>query len=162
MKSWALATPRPIAEGPLVLSERERPVPRAGEVLVRVHACGVCRTDLHVVEGELPVRRPHVVPGHQVVGSVVELGDGVTALGVGDRVGVAWLHQTCGVCRFCTSGRENLCVAPEFTGWTRDGGYAEYVLGRADFCYRLPPGFSDVEAAPLLCAGIIGYRCLRQ
>jgi propanol-preferring alcohol dehydrogenase len=162
MDSWALDTPRPIEQRPLVRSERERPVPRAGEVLVRVHLCGVCRTDLHVVEGDLAVRRPHVVPGHQVVGTVAALGPGVTALSVGDRVGVAWLHQTCGVCRFCTHGAENLCVAPEFTGWTLDGGYADYVLGRADFCYRLPQTFSDLAAAPLLCAGIIGYRCLRQ
>jgi alcohol dehydrogenase, propanol-preferring len=162
MQVVALDTPRPIEQRPLVSSERERPAPREGEVLVRVHMCGVCRTDLHVVEGDLPVRRPSVVPGHQIVGTVAALGPGVSTPGVGERVGVAWLHQTCGVCRFCTRRQENLCVAPEFTGWTLDGGYAEYVLARADFCYRLPRAFSDMEAAPLLCAGIIGYRCLRQ
>jgi propanol-preferring alcohol dehydrogenase len=162
MEAWIVEEPRSIEENPLVRTERERPLAGAGEVVVRVHACGICRTDLHVVEGDLPVRRQHVVPGHQVVGRVVARGPDVRALALGDRVGIAWLHQTCGVCRFCRRGDENLCLTPEFTGWTRDGGYAEYVRGRADFCYQLPSKFGDLEAAPLLCAGIIGYRCLRQ
>jgi propanol-preferring alcohol dehydrogenase len=136
-------------------------VPGAGEVLVRVRACAICRTDLHVVEGELPERRSHVVPGHQVVGEVVELGPEATGCRPGDRVGIAWLNRTCGRCRFCRSGRENLCDSARFTGWTEDGGYAEYAIGDASFVYPLPEGFPDVQAAPLLCAGIIGYRALR-
>jgi alcohol dehydrogenase, propanol-preferring len=162
MEIWKVDEPRAADRDPLVRDERDVPVPGAGEVVVRVHACGVCRTDLHVVEGDLPVRRPHVVPGHQVVGRVVARGDGVQGLALGERVGLAWLHRTCGVCRFCRRGDENLCLTPELTGWTVDGGFAEYVRGHADFCYALPTSFSDVEAAPLLCAGIIGYRCLRQ
>jgi propanol-preferring alcohol dehydrogenase len=162
MDSWIVDSPRPVEQRPLVRSDRPVPVPEDGEVVVRVHVCGICRTDLHVVEGDLPVRMPHVTPGHQIVGSVVGKAPDVRGLDLGDRVGIAWLHRTCGACRFCARGDENLCQAPEFTGWTRDGGFAEYVRGRADFCYRLPPSFSDLEAAPLLCAGIIGYRCLRQ
>ena len=161
MQAWIVDTPRSIEQTPLILSERPLPSPAAGEVLLRVHVCGVCRTDLHVVEGDLAVRRPHVVPGHQVVGTITALGTGVTGLAVGDRVGLAWLHRTCGVCRFCARGDENLCDAAEFTGWTLDGGFAEYVLGCAQFCYPLPSSFTDLQAAPLLCAGIIGYRCLR-
>jgi propanol-preferring alcohol dehydrogenase len=162
MEAWMVEEPRAIEQRPLVRVERDMPAPGAGEVVLRVNACGVCRTDLHVVEGDLPVRRPHVVPGHQVIGRVVARGADVRAPALGERVGLAWLHRTCGVCRFCRRGDENLCLTPEFTGWTQDGGYAEYVRGRADFCYPLPPSFSDLEAAPLLCAGIIGYRCLRQ
>jgi len=119
---------------------------------VKVHACGICRTDLHVVEGELPVRHPRITPGHQVVGEVV---------GTGERVGVAWLHATDGTCRFCRSGRENLCEAAQFTGWTVPGGFAEFVLARRDFVYPLPEALPVAQVAPLLCAGIIGYRCLR-
>lgn len=146
---------------PLRLSEVETPAPVRGELLLKVSACAVCRTDLHVVEGELPVRRSPVVPGHQVVGRVAAIGADVEGFRVGDRVGLAWLGSTCGECRFCRKGSENLCERAEFTGWTRDGGYAEYVAADARFVYVLPEGFDDVQAAPLLCAGIIGYRALR-
>ena len=137
------------------------PTPGKGEVLIKVSACGICRTDLHVVEGELDVRRPDVIPGHQVVGTVAGLGSGVDDLQIGQRIGVAWLHKTCGVCRYCNTGRENLCEAADFTGWTVNGGYAEYTTAPSDFVYPLPDGFDDIQAAPLLCAGIIGYRALR-
>lgn len=129
---------------------------------MRVLACGVCRTDLHVAEGDLPVRRAGVVPGHEVVGEVDAVGEGVGALSPGDRVGVAWLRRTCGRCRFCRRGAENLCPDSEYTGWTHDGGYAEALVAPADFVHRLPDGYSDEELAPLLCAGIIGYRALRR
>jgi len=135
------------------------PRPAAGEVLVRVTACGICRTDLHVVEGDLPVRKSPVTPGHQVVGRLEASGAGFP-LPAGARVGIAWLRRTCGACRFCLTGRENLCDAPEFTGWTADGGFADYAVAPAGFVYELPEGFSDLEAAPLLCAGIIGFRAL--
>ena len=128
------------------------PATAEGEVLVRVSACGVCRTDLHVVEGDLPLKRVPITPGHQIVGTIE---------GTGQRVGIAWLHRTCGRCRFCLSGRENLCVDAEFTGWTRNGGFAEFVTAPADFVYPLPDNFPDLQAAPLLCAGIIGYRALK-
>jgi propanol-preferring alcohol dehydrogenase len=131
-------------------------------VLIRVRACGVCRTDLHVVEGELEPRRAPLVPGHQIVGEVTALGAGVTTPAVGERVGVAWLHATCGGCPYCRSARENLCTAARFTGWTVDGGYAEQAVGAAEYVYPLPPALDDEQVAPLLCAGIIGYRCLRQ
>ena len=124
--------------------------------------CGVCRTDLHLAEGDLTPKHPRVVPGHEVVGIVDRLGPECSILREGDRVGVPWLAHTCGVCRFCTSGRENLCMAPLFTGWDVDGGYAEYAVVDEAYAYRLPAGFSDEEAAPLLCAGIIGYRALRR
>jgi propanol-preferring alcohol dehydrogenase len=156
MKACVLKSPAAVETHPLEWREVPKPEPGPGEVLIRVNACGVCRTDLHVVEGELPVRRPNVIPGHQIVG-VVEAG----ALPAGTRVGVPWLHRTCGVCEYCRSGRENLCDAPQFTGWTVDGGYAEYAVAPADFVYPLPDGFADLDAAPLLCAGIIGFRCLR-
>lgn len=128
------------------------PATAEGEVLVRVSACGVCRTDLHVVEGDLPLKRVPITPGHQIVGTIE---------GTGQRVGIAWLHRTCGRCQFCLSGRENLCVDAEFTGWTRNGGFAEFVTAPADFVYPLPDNFPDLQAAPLLCAGIIGYRALK-
>ena len=147
---------------PLAYGEVERPQPASDEVLIRVSACGMCRTDLHVVEGDLPVRRAHIIPGHQIVGRVEVVGDDVDDLNVGERVGVAWLHRTCGVCAFCRAGRENLCGRAEFTGWTVPGGYAEYAVAHARFVYRLPEGFADLQAAPLLCAGIIGYRALRM
>jgi propanol-preferring alcohol dehydrogenase len=162
MRAWSLDRPRPITERPLRLVTRDAPEPRDGEVRVVVRACGVCRTDLHVVEGELAVRRPGVVPGHQVVGVVEKLGASVDRGLMGARVGVAWLHRTCGACRFCRSDRENLCDAAQFTGWTVDGGFAEKVVAPAAFVHRLPDGFGDLEAAPLLCAGIIGFRCLRR
>jgi propanol-preferring alcohol dehydrogenase len=123
-------------------------------------ACGVCRTDLHLAEGDLPARRPFVIPGHEVVGVVDELGDGSQRFVKGDRVGAAWLARTCGECRYCLSGRENLCTSPTFTGWDIDGGYAQYVVVDEDYAYAIPPSFDDLHAAPLLCAGIIGYRAL--
>lgn len=140
----------------------ERAVPRAGagEVLVRVDACGVCRTDLHVVDGEVAAHYP-VVPGHEIVGRVVEVGDRVEGLELGQRVGVPWLGHTCGTCGYCRSGRENLCDHPVFTGATRDGGYATHVVADARYCFALPERLSDIEAAPLLCAGLIGWRSLR-
>ena len=160
MRALRLHRPAPVTNRPLVLEEAADPVPGPGEVLLDVSCCGVCRTDLHVVEGDLAPRKSPVVPGHQVVGTVSKAGPGAEEL-LGRRVGVAWLHAACGVCRFCGSGRENLCLAPEFTGWTVDGGFADLALARADFVYVLPDGFSDLAAAPLLCAGIIGYRALR-
>lgn len=147
---------------PLVETERARPEPGPGQILVRVHACAVCRTDLHVVDGDLPAPKPHVVPGHEVVGTVAALGAGVTAPAPGTRVGVPWLGWTCGTCRYCREGMENLCPEARFTGYTLDGGFADYVLADARYCFPLPEGYSDAEAAPLLCAGLIGYRCLRK
>jgi propanol-preferring alcohol dehydrogenase len=161
-RAWTLTTPRPIAERPLALVSRDVPEPGPGQLRVRVRACGVCRTDLHVCAGELAIRRPHVVPGHQVVGIVEAVGPDGDRGRLGTRVGVAWVHATCGRCRFCTSGRENLCDAADFTGWTVDGGFAEHVIARADFVHPIPDRFGDLEAAPLLCAGIIGFRCLRR
>jgi propanol-preferring alcohol dehydrogenase len=161
MRAYVLRTPAPVDTRPLEFSEVERPAPGDGELLLKVNACGVCRTDLHVVEGELPVRKSPVIPGHQVVGHVAAVGAGAEGFKEGDRVGLAWLNRTDGVCRFCRAGRENLCERAEFTGWTRDGGYAEFVAAPAQFVYHLPEGFGDVQAAPLLCAGIIGYRSLR-
>lgn len=160
MRALVLDRPGPIGGRPLRLVERPEPAPAPGEVLVEVRACAVCRTDLHVVEGDLPVRRPGVVPGHQVVGVVAATGAGVAAPAVGERVGVAWLHRTCGACRFCRGGRENLCTAADFTGWTVDGGFADRLVAPADFVHALPPDIPDVQAAPLLCAGIIGWRAL--
>ena len=156
-----LDRPAPVGDSPLQLVERDLPAPRAGEVLVRVGACGICRTDLHIVEGELPLVHAPIVPGHQVVGRVERLGPDVADRRLGERVGVAWLGRTCGTCASCVTGRENLCERAEFTGYHRDGGYAEYAIARADFVYPIPDVFADAEAAPLLCAGIIGYRALR-
>jgi len=162
MRAMLLDTPAPIETHPLRLDDVPIPEPAADEVLIKVHACGVCRTDLHVVEGDLEVRRSPIIPGHQVVGTIEGLGSDVRDREVGERVGVAWLHRTCGYCSFCTSERENLCDSPDFTGWTVHGGFAEYVVAPASFTYPLPDGFSDLQAAPLLCAGIIGYRCLTK
>ena len=148
--------------GPLVLGDRDEPVPEDGEILVRVRTSGVCRTDLHVAEGDLPVVRPNVVPGHEVVGEVVATGEGATRFAVGARVGVPWLRSTCGSCRFCTSGRENLCRDSTYTGWTHDGGYAELLTVPEDYAYALPTTIDDLHVAPLLCAGIIGYRALKR
>lgn len=139
--------------------ERPVPVPGAGELLLAVAACGVCRTDLHILDGDVPARYP-IVPGHEIVGRVLALGQGAGGFAVGDRVGVPWLGGTCGSCPYCLMGRENLCDRPVFTGATRDGGYATHALADARYCLPLPVGFSDVEAAPLLCAGLIGYRAL--
>ena len=172
MRAMQLAAPAPAAEAPLRLVELPVPQPGPGQALLRVLACGVCRTDLHILEGELPPHRSPVVPGHQIVGEVVALGPGAGSvapggepgappLAVGDRVGVPWLHQTDETCRFCRRGQENLCEHALFTGWDVDGGFAEYTVAPAGFVYRLPAGMTALAAAPLLCAGIIGYRCLR-
>jgi propanol-preferring alcohol dehydrogenase len=138
------------------------PEPGPGQIRLRVAACAVCRTDLHVVDGDLPDPKPEVIPGHEIVGRVEALGPGVTGFREGDRVGVPWLGFTCGTCRFCREGRENLCEAARFTGYQLDGGYAEHVVADARFCFPIPDGYSDVEAAPLLCAGLIGHRALRM
>lgn len=176
MFAQVIESPAPAEAHPLQARELPRPAPGPGELLIRVRACAVCRTDLHVAEGDLPPHKRPVVPGHQVIGSVEAVGPAAALQSgassdaasrrsrlpaAGDRVGVAWLHRTDGICRFCRSGRENLCERPQFTGWDVDGGYAEYVVAPADFVYPLPEGFSDEQAAPLLCAGIIGYRSLR-
>jgi len=143
-------------------AQRDVPIALPGEVLVRTRACGVCRTDLHIVDGELADADIPVVPGHEIVGVVESVGDGVTNLAAGDRVGIPWLGYTCGACEYCTSGRENLCPNARFTGYTIDGGYAEYVVSDARYTFKLPDGYSDAEAAPLLCAGLIGYRSYRM
>ena len=155
-----LRAPGDVATRPLALVERAVPGPGPGEVLVRVEVCGVCRTDLHVVEGELAPQRAELVPGHQVVGRVARCGPDVTSWQVGDRVGIAWLHRACGACRFCARGDENLCLDPRFTGWHVDGGFAEYAVAPAPFVYPVPASLPAREIAPLLCAGIIGYRAL--
>ncbi len=154
--------PGPVAGGPLRSGTRPDPEPGPGELLVAVRVCGVCRTDLHLAEGDLAPHRPATVPGHEVVGEVVATGAGCRRFAVGARVGVAWLRSTCGSCRFCRRGDENLCIAPLFTGWDADGGYAELTTVPEDFAYAIPDRFTDEEAAPLLCAGIIGYRALQR
>jgi alcohol dehydrogenase, propanol-preferring len=146
---------------PLVAAEVPAPLPGADEVLLRVHACAVCRTDLHVVDGELPDPKLPLIPGHEIVGTVVETGAAVDRFAPGDRVGVPWLGWTCGVCAYCRGGQENLCDRARFTGYHIDGGYAEFAVADQRFCFAIPAGFGDVEAAPLLCAGLIGYRTLR-
>ena len=162
MKAWWVEQPGPIDGGPLRFGDRPAPVPGPGEILVEVSVCGVCRTDLHLAEGDLQPHRPSTVPGHEVVGRVAALGDGTSRFRLGDRVGIAWLRSTCGRCRFCTSDRENLCVSQTFTGWDADGGYAEFAVVPEAYAYAVPSVFSDADAAPLLCAGIIGYRALRR
>ena len=166
MKAAVLSTPAPISSSPLKLEDVPTPEPKPGHVLVRVRACGVCRTDLHIVEGELPPRHPRIIPGHQIVGEVIggELGrqnSTATELRVGSRVGVTWIGGTDGTCTYCRRSMENLCDSPTFTGYSVDGGYAEYALARADFCFPIAPQLDDLHAAPLLCAGIIGFRALR-
>jgi len=156
MSAWRVGTPGAMATRPLRAAELPVPEPAPGELLVRVRACGVCRTDLHVAEGDLPVHRDGVVPGHEVVGEVVATGTGVTGWRIGDRAGIAWLRHTCGRCRYCRAGAENLCLASRYTGWDADGGYAQFATVPADYAYRLPDGYPDDELAPLLCAGIIG------
>ena len=162
MHAWAVTEPGPIEAGGLRLVEKPVPIPEDDELLVHVRACGVCRTDLHVTEGDLPVHRPGVTPGHEVVGVVAGFGAGVSDFALGDRVGVAWLRHTDGTCAYCLRGAENLCPRSEYTGWDTDGGYAEYTTVPAAFAHRLPAGLDDVALAPLLCAGIIGYRALRR
>ena len=158
MRAMMLRAPHTALE----LASAPDPQPGAGQVVVRVHACGVCRTDLHVVDGELPDAKSPIIPGHEIVGTVAATGSGVDALRIGDRVGVPWLGHTCGVCRYCRAGQENLCDAARFTGYTIDGGYADYAVADARYCFALPDGFSDLELAPWLCAGLIGYRALRM
>lgn len=161
MKAWILTTPANVAERPLQLVDV--PIPHMGddELLVRVSACGICRTDLHVVEGELPAQLSQVIPGHQIVARVAAVGSRVKDFAPDDRIGIAWLNRTCGKCKYCLAGRENLCEQSLFTGWSVNGGFAEYAVAPAASTYRLPADFEDIQAAPLLCAGIIGYRCLR-
>ena len=161
MKACVLHSPAPIQGNPLEFADVPEPRPARGEVLVRVRVCGVCRTDLHVIEGELPPRKSPLIPGHQIVGAVEKLGEGAHRFAIGARVGIAWLHRTDQTCEYCRAGMENLCDAPAFTGYTDDGGYAEYAVAPEDFVYPIPEKFSDEQAAPLLCAGIIGFRCLR-
>jgi propanol-preferring alcohol dehydrogenase len=162
MRAWAVEHPGPIDGGPLVPVERPVPEPGPGEVRVAIRACGVCRTDLHLAEGDLPAHRPGVVPGHEIVGIVDAAGPGTDWFAPGERIGIAWLRHTDGTCRFCRRGDENLCLDPAFTGWDADGGYAEHAVVDERYAYRLPDAFGDEEAAPLLCAGIIGYRALRR
>jgi propanol-preferring alcohol dehydrogenase len=161
VQAMRLRSPAPIEEHPLILSELDMPEPGAGQLRLRIQACGVCHTDLHTVEGELELPKLPIVPGHQIVGVVDELGHGVQRFRQGDRVGVGWLNSSCGACQFCREGRENLCPDARFTGLHVDGGYAQYAVVNEGFAYPLPEGLSDTEAAPLLCAGIIGYRSLR-
>jgi alcohol dehydrogenase, propanol-preferring len=161
MKAMLLKEPRPIEEKPLIMAEVEKPTPGLKEVRIKILTCGICHTDLHVVEGELPPKKLPIIPGHQIVGVVESVGRKVTRFRAGERVGVAWLNSTCGKCEFCLKGKENLCEKARFTGYDADGGYAEYVVVSEDFAYPIPKGFTDIEAAPLLCAGVIGYRALR-
>jgi propanol-preferring alcohol dehydrogenase len=161
MLAWQVDRPGPIAGRPLRRGDRPVPEPAPGELQIRVTASGVCRTDLHLAEGDLAVRRPHTSPGHQVVGSVTEVGAGVTGWRQGERAGVAWLRGTCGSCRYCARGAENLCPQSTYTGWDADGGFAQYCTVPADYAYRLPDAYPATELAPLLCAGIIGFRALR-
>lgn len=162
MTAWRVTRPGPMASHPLEAVHVPVPSPAAGELLVRVRVCGVCRTDLHVAEGDLPVHRPGVTPGHEVVGEVAGLGADVIGFGIGDRVGIAWLRHTCGTCRFCLRGRENLCPDSRYTGWDADGGYAEFAVVPAAYALALPDGYADDELAPLLCAGLIGYHALAR
>ncbi|MFP4416367.1 MAG: zinc-dependent alcohol dehydrogenase family protein [Fibrobacterota bacterium] len=158
MKAQLLLKPRE----PLQFIDMPKPEPSPGEVLVRVHTCGVCRTDLHIVDGELSGPTLPLVPGHQIVGTIESLGANVKGFAPGQRIGIPWLGKTCGRCKFCTSGRENLCDNARFTGYTRNGGFAEYTVADAQFCFKLPEDYPDDQAAPLLCAGLIGYRALRM
>ncbi len=161
MRAQVLFHPDDIKNHPLHLREQDIPKPGPSRLLIKNHVCGICRTDLHVVEGDLEIKKFPVIPGHQVVGEVQECGAGVMDFKPGDRVGVAWLQATCGKCRFCLTGRENLCESALFTGWTAQGGFADYMVVPTQFVYDLPNTYSDIQAAPLLCAGIIGYRALR-
>jgi propanol-preferring alcohol dehydrogenase len=162
MGGWAVINPGPVDGDPLQWVERPIPRPGPGQVRVQVLVCGVCRTDLHLTEGDLPPHGHAVIPGHEVVGRVDALGEGASRFQLGQRIGIAWLRQTDQTCRFCQRHDENLCLSPRFTGWDEDGGYAEYAVVNEAYAYPLPDNFSDEEAAPLLCAGIIGFRALRQ
>jgi alcohol dehydrogenase, propanol-preferring len=162
MRAWQVVEPGPIDTHPLRLAESPMPEPGQLQVRLRVTVCGVCRTDLHLAEGDLSPHHVAAVPGHEVVGQVDALGPQASRFAIGERVGAAWLASTCGICRFCTSGRENLCLSPRFTGWDVDGGFAEFMVADERYLYRLPQSFTDMDVAPLLCAGIIGYRALRR
>ena len=162
MKACLLRTPAPVEQNPLEYAEVPEPIPGPGELLVRVQVCGVCRTDLHVIEGELPPKRSPVIPGHQIVGIVEKAGESAHRFAKGARVGIACLHKTDGTCSYCRRGDENLCDAPLFTGYSVNGGYAEWIVAPETFVYSIPEGFPNEQAAPLLCAGIIGFRCLRM
>lgn len=162
MKAMMLTVNAPIEESPLHLEKTEVPAPGKKEIRVKVKACGICRTDLHVVEGDLPIQKSPIIPGHQIVGVVDALGEGAKRFAPGDRVGIAWLRYTCGSCTYCREARENLCEDSLFTGYHEDGGFAEYTVVPEDFAYSIPRVFSDSEATPLLCAGIIGYRALKR
>ncbi|QFU89937.1 zinc-binding alcohol dehydrogenase family protein [Amycolatopsis sp. YIM 10] len=163
MRAWRVRRPGPLKSRPLVLREEPLPEPRPGELLVRVLASGVCRTDLHVAEGDLRTHGPSVIPGHEVVGEVVDSGGGeLSGFAIGDRAGIAWLRGTCGTCRYCLRGAENLCPHSTYTGWDADGGYAEYAVVPSAYAHPLPTGYEDTELAPLLCAGVIGYRALKR
>ncbi|HSU90530.1 MAG TPA: zinc-binding alcohol dehydrogenase family protein, partial [Sporolactobacillaceae bacterium] len=162
MKAMAIEKPAPIESDPLRAIELEVPEPGPGEIRVQVRTCGVCRTDLHVAEGDLPPHSPRIIPGHEVVGIVDKRGVGAARFQQGDRVGIAWLRETCGICVYCRRGRENLCPNARFTGYDHDGGYADYAVVREDFAYALPDSLGDEEVAPLLCAGIIGYRAIKR
>ena len=162
MRAWQVNRPGQLHEAPLQPVELRVPTPAPDELLVRVSACGVCRTDLHVVMGDLPMHRSPVTPGHEIVGRVVMNGSQASRFGLGDRVGIAWLRHTCSRCRFCTTGRENLCLDARFTGWDDDGGYAEFATVPEAYAYRIPDQLDDITAAPLLCAGIIGFRSLER
>jgi len=162
MRAMVLTEPASIDTSPLSLREQPMPEPGVGEVLVRVEACGICRTDLHVVEGELPPHRKNIIPGHQIIGIVQKCGVGAARFKTDDRVGIAWLRFTCGECRYCRAGNENLCPSAKFTGYDENGGYSDYTVVREDFAYALPTALDSIAAAPLLCAGIIGYRALRR
>jgi propanol-preferring alcohol dehydrogenase len=161
MKAEVLNTPADVESNPLVLTDLPRPIPAAGEILVKIQVCGVCHTDLHVVEGELPNPALPIIPGHEIVGIVAENGTGAGRFPPGTRVGIPWLHQACGVCDYCRRGQENLCESARFTGYTAQGGYAQYTTVPEQFAVALPDQFSDVEVAPLLCAGVVGYRSIR-
>ncbi|KQX62102.1 zinc-dependent alcohol dehydrogenase family protein [Angustibacter sp. Root456] len=162
MRAWVVERPGPIDGGPLADVDLPDPEPAPGEVRLQVTACGVCRTDLHLAEGDLAPRRPRTVPGHEIVGIVDARGLGAQRFELGERVGVAWLRSTCGRCRWCRSGAENLCPQARFTGWDADGGYAERAVVPEAYAYRLPKALDDAHAAPLLCSGIVGYRALRR
>lgn len=161
MKAWVLEKQAAIERKPLLRQELPIPKVEKGEIRVKVHACGVCRTDIHVAEGDLPLRKSPLILGHEIVGVVDEVGKEVTKFKVGDRAGIAWLNSSCGNCKFCQSGRENLCPEAKFTGWNVDGGYAEYVTVSQDFAFHLGKNLSFVETAPLMCPGIAGYRALK-
>jgi alcohol dehydrogenase, propanol-preferring len=162
MRGMVIERTGPIETHPLVRAELPIPAPAPNEILVRVKVCGVCRTDLHVAEGDLPPKQPRIIPGHEIVGVVERLGVSCKRFVPGDRVGIVWLRETCGICAYCRRGAENLCPDARFTGWDHDGGYAEWAIVREDFAYPLPPALGDEETAPLLCAGIIGYRAIKR